>query len=581
MRKIGIASTLILFLCAGGISLTGCGGNPDEELVAKVGDAKILAKDLNEAFQQTSGRFVTFDDELRRRQALLDTLIIQQLLIQEAYKHNIDDLEEVNRLVLANKDKFLLDILYLREIEDKAVIKEDELKDWYEKLEYKYKASHILFRSEDTALMVLDSLQKGGIFEDLALRFSVDPSAQRNRGDLGFFAWGQMLPSFQDAVYKMKPGEISKPFKTRFGWHIVKMVEKIPNEERRSYESILDQMETAAKNTKKGVLLEAYNDSLRARYPVTVDKATVEYVFHKRDILYPPQVIATLPRNDFDLNQLDRNDKELVLASWDGGQMTLGEYLVQVQNPMVKQNMRIPNLDDYEGLAEFIFQLNVMDLLAAEARRKGLENDPEYLRKIKKFKELAMADIMQNDSLPLGEAVDEGQMRQYYEDNIDEFREEPSIHVHEILLSSEADAVKYRKQIRTFNEFKDVAARVTERPGKREVQGDLGYIKLKYFPDLYSEADRASLGSVAGPIKMANGKFSLVYIVDKKAEELKDFSMVRRQINDKLEKERRHKAFSDWVDGKKKEVSVEIFENNVRATVDKDKYAAPDSVTRG
>jgi len=59
------------------------------------------------------------------------------MLVQAAYEKNIDKLEELNRVVLANKDKFLLDVLYKNHITDKAVVTDAELKDFYDKLAYK------------------------------------------------------------------------------------------------------------------------------------------------------------------------------------------------------------------------------------------------------------------------------------------------------------------------------------------------------------------------------------------------------------------------------------------------------------
>ncbi|CAG5080101.1 peptidylprolyl isomerase [Parvicella tangerina] len=59
-------------------------------------------------------------------------------------------------------------------------------------------------------------------FEDAAKKFSTDPSAKTNGGDLGFFSAFRMVYPFEDAAYKTKMGEISMPFRTRFGYHIVK-----------------------------------------------------------------------------------------------------------------------------------------------------------------------------------------------------------------------------------------------------------------------------------------------------------------------------------------------------------------------
>ncbi len=560
-----LSSLLILGL------LFGCSSDSDHgKLLAKVGGDNIYQDEVDDVVARMPQKFTKFDDELNYRRDILDSLIIQRLLIQEAYKKNIDELEEVNRLVLANKDKFLLDILYIREIEDKAKVSDQEVKDWYDKMEYKYKVSHILVKDLDTAQMILDSLQNGGNFEELAVAYSVDPSAQTNRGELDYFVWGQMLPKFQEQVVKMNPGEISKPFKTRYGYHIVKMIDKSPNPDRRSLESIREDIENAIKNNKKAALMEAFNDSLRVRFPIKVDTGTVAYLMHKRENLYPPQILDKLPKNDYDMNQLDRNDKELVLASWDGGQVTVGEYFTQIQK--VKDYIQPPSITNYDSLGEFIFQMNVMDLLASEARRRGLENDPEFKKKLDGFKEMAMADIMKNDSLNLPNPPDDGEIRQYYEDHLDDFREPPSIDVYEIMLPSKQEALKYKRQIRTLEKFKEVASEKTERAGKRQEAGHLGYIRESSWGRYYRAADSTPVGGISNPIDVMNGMWSILYVQDKRGESVKQFNTVRAQIANKLEQERRQEVFAKWVDEKKKEVDVEIFENNLRAGIDKSKY---------
>lgn len=69
--------------------------------------------------------------------------------------------------------------------------------------------------------VVYDSIQAGSDFAEMAQIYSSDGSAA-NGGDLGFFEKGQMVPEFDSLSFSMKEGEVSKPFKTQFGYHIIK-----------------------------------------------------------------------------------------------------------------------------------------------------------------------------------------------------------------------------------------------------------------------------------------------------------------------------------------------------------------------
>lgn len=548
--------------------IPGCGDGGDDLVVAEVGSDKITAGVLNDIFEKNNARHLTYDDEFNHRRAVLDSLVIQQLLIQEAYRKNIDESEEVNRLVLGNKDKFLLDILYLREIEDKVSVSEDEIKQMYDRLEYKYHAAHILTRTEEEALELLDSIQNGGNFEELAVNFSVDPSAKRNRGDLGFFQYGQMVDEFQNQVMKINPGEMSRPFQTKFGWHIVKMIERVPNEQRQGFSVMHDDLEQMAMSAQRRTIQNEFKERLKANSPVTVETATLDYLQHKRETLYPEQVLKNLPKNDFDPAQLDRHEKELILATWQGGQMTLGEYLAEIKK--VPASLK-PNLDDAAALGDFVFELNIMDLLSAEARRQGLEDDDEYKAKIKRFKELTMADVMQNDSLPDIPVPTEEELRAYYDEHLDDFVVPAKAHVYEILLSSRDEAMDVRNRIKSLSRFQEVAAERTERAGRRNAKGDLGYIEQQYYPALFDLAMSTSVGGIAGPIEIGD-KYATIYVADKKAEETTDYLTAKPRLEKILDREKRREAFESWVEQKKKETKIVIHENNIKPGINKAKY---------
>lgn len=89
----------------------------------------------------------------------------------------------------------------------------------------KVRARHILVKTESEALQALYDVTTGGKdFADVARAVSLCPSKKQG-GDLGWFSRGTMVREFETAAFALKPGDISKPVKTRFGWHIIKVEE--------------------------------------------------------------------------------------------------------------------------------------------------------------------------------------------------------------------------------------------------------------------------------------------------------------------------------------------------------------------
>jgi len=90
-------------------------------------------------------------------------------------------------------------------------------------------ARHILVADLDIAQKVYDRLTKGEDFAKIAQEVSTDPGSKDNGGDLGWFGHGQMIKEFEDTVFSLQLNQISKPFTTTYGAHIIQLLERDAN----------------------------------------------------------------------------------------------------------------------------------------------------------------------------------------------------------------------------------------------------------------------------------------------------------------------------------------------------------------
>jgi peptidyl-prolyl cis-trans isomerase SurA len=75
-----------------------------------------------------------------------------------------------------------------------------------------------------------ERILKGENFNELAVKFSDDPSAQQNGGEMGYVGRGNMVPTYEAMGFKLKRGEISQPFESPFGFHIMQLIDRRGNE---------------------------------------------------------------------------------------------------------------------------------------------------------------------------------------------------------------------------------------------------------------------------------------------------------------------------------------------------------------
>lgn len=84
------------------------------------------------------------------------------------------------------------------------------------------RASHILVKTEADVNRVLQELKAGAKFEDLAAKYSVDPSSSKKGGDVGEFKRGELMQEFDSTVLKLKIGETSGAVRSGLGYHVIK-----------------------------------------------------------------------------------------------------------------------------------------------------------------------------------------------------------------------------------------------------------------------------------------------------------------------------------------------------------------------
>lgn len=206
----------------------GAGQAPEpNDVIAKVNGSPITYADVALADQEM-GASLQGVSEQRRFQYLLSALIDRKVVAETARKKHVEDDPGAKRRIAYAQEKALRDFYWLQLMQDR--IDDEAIEAYYQKniaeapAEKEAHAEHILVSSEEDAQKAEAELKSGKSFNDVVKEFSTGPSAE-NGGDLGWFKKGDVVPAFGDAVFKMKPGDVSDPIQTQFGWHVIKLLE--------------------------------------------------------------------------------------------------------------------------------------------------------------------------------------------------------------------------------------------------------------------------------------------------------------------------------------------------------------------
>jgi peptidyl-prolyl cis-trans isomerase SurA len=232
---VALRSALSLFVAA---FLAGCAPKQQDTIVARIGEDPLTLKEYERIYAKSNGsRDSGATASLDERAKFLDLVIKYKLKLKDAYAQGLDKKREIVDEIGQYKGSLAQSFLTERQVVSPGV------RELYKRRTEEIRVAHILLpfpakaspgdsaAAYRSAYEVIDSLRAGRDFGTLAARLSTDPSAAENKGDLYYATGGDFVTPFEDAAYSLKPGEVyPAPVRTRFGLHIIKLLDRRPNE---------------------------------------------------------------------------------------------------------------------------------------------------------------------------------------------------------------------------------------------------------------------------------------------------------------------------------------------------------------
>jgi len=183
-----IKSAVVVFSV---MALLGCNGKkesdvkkeaaPSGPVLAEVGSAKITVDSFKKELENLPPYLKPMTETADGKKEMLETMIIRELILQEAAKDGIENSPAVKEKLEELKKRLVVEAYLKKKVEEQAKVSDEELKKFYEENKAKFKsgdevkASHILVKTEKEAKDVLAQLKSGANFEELAKKLSTAP----------------------------------------------------------------------------------------------------------------------------------------------------------------------------------------------------------------------------------------------------------------------------------------------------------------------------------------------------------------------------------------------------------------------
>ena len=216
---------------------------PPDRVVITLGDVKITAAQYDQLVESLPEQYRAMARTTGRKQ-YADNLVQILVLAQEGQRRKINETSQYKTLAGFQQSNVLA-ALAVEAMKKDVTVDEAGLRKYYDQHKSEYEqvhGAHILIRftgsqvplrpgqkdlTDAEALAKVQDLRArilaGADFAELARKESDDVGSGNNGGDLGTFKHGQMVPSFDEVAFKLKPGDLSEPIKTQFGYHLIKV----------------------------------------------------------------------------------------------------------------------------------------------------------------------------------------------------------------------------------------------------------------------------------------------------------------------------------------------------------------------
>lgn len=393
----------------------------------------------------------------------------------------------------------------------------------------------------DTVRSLYARLQAGDDFAELARQYSEDSQSAARGGELGLYEISQLPPRVGLFLLENPHDTLPPPLRMPYGYHIIRVRERKPPP---TFAEMEKDLRSHYQQTRYSDDYEDYVHGLKKLYKLSFDIPLLHQITHAFDSL------ATVESAGWD-KRIDSETRKKTLFTYSDKSCTVQDFLND-----------IATLDEFKGMklstanVERVVERVSSTAVHNEHVLRTPDRHPAFASLMKEYEEGILLFRIEEDEIRKKVVVNDSLLRQHYEENKNKFKWPHRVKFAEIFVRSEALAESLYARARSGEDFGELAAKYTERPGFKEKRGEWGFqpytlndmtVMLVVLPN----------DSVSPPIAFENG-WSVVKVLAKERSRPKTYEEAAAEVAASYQDYAAKKREEEWVAELRRKYNVSI-----------------------
>jgi peptidyl-prolyl cis-trans isomerase C len=527
VNRVNYVNFFLFAICSLLIIFGGCASlTHKENVLAVVNGDPITEDDLKYSLQIAHRKEDLSSAGELNLSKFVQKLVDDRLIIQEARRMGMENYPEVEQAVQAYVLRESVVRLYNDEIVRKVTVSENDLRSYYKRNYEQFILGIIEVDSEEKAQEILEQLEKGGDFVELARKYSTNPS-QKDRGEVTLRR-GSLSPQVEKAVSDLKLGEFSEVLKIQNKYYIIKLISRkeAPDEELESFRASIEKNIRKQKEKERS---DEYLKYLREHQNIKVDKELLAAI--------------KLDGANGELEKLSKDER--TLAEVNGSLLTVGDF-VALAKPYPKKPKE-------EILNDWIDR-KVVD---HEALNRHYELNPDLKNMVYRYRNQLFKNTFIKRVVIPQITISDKTLEEYYLTHQKSFIKPESFKIQQITVKTMNDAQDILNSLQKGADFSWLAKNRSIDSAAQE-GGDIGWLtKAEMTEPVKKIIETLKAGDVS-PVLKLDSQYRIIQLLDRKEGEVEEFDKVKNAVYRMVFEEQLNSLLNNYISQLKKDADIKM-----------------------